>query len=729
LFFSRDPIFGKYGLELWKSDGTTSGTVLVKSIRPSANNGLKGLTNVDGTLFFRAYDGGTYGTELWKSDGTASGTVLVKDISPGSGSSCPDGLTNVSGTLFFGANDGVGLGLWKSDGTEAGTVLVKDIDIWPKPCGTISSSLTNVDGTLYFSVSEGKSLWAAIIVPSSPVVTGTTPNHSTTPTWTWTSGGGGNGTFRYKLNDESLETGATVTTSTSFTPSSSPLSYGDHTLYVQEQNDQGYWSDSGSFTITIEVNDPPVAQDGSSVTDCDLAVSIPLSGTDPEGGPLSFLLVEGPTNGTIIINGSSATYYPDVDFIGTDLFTFKANDGELDGNVASISITVDPVGQLSAAVNLSLEKHILFFPRRIEAEAFSLSGQSTTSSVEFSQGIGVELTNGGFIEYTVPFSSAPHILRTRYKTTANTGSSELVIYVNGQEKDRIALAGDPNTLYLKKTAALSLATNDTVMLQLSGSSGNTVHLDFVEFFPTQSDAPALTVVQDAGQTLKAGDQIAILIPAGIFSQWDDSVTQVTLSGNASAKVDPNVSYTLHNKACIFTVTQDFAAGDEIRISGLKFISQDIPSGPGRLKLALNGDWQHVASSKGIVCTPIAAVKMGVRSLAAGQSEEVGPITIIDMIPAQIQKEKGLKLVIPDDVPVTWDNSITTVTLSGTAKDRVSPEVSYSDNNKEMLLQLREDFFFADCLQVSGLKAKAGQDCLFKAIQVKDTVGYIIAEQN
>ena len=41
------------------------------------------LTNVNGTLFFAA-DDGTHGNELWKSDGTAAGTVLVKDINTGS---------------------------------------------------------------------------------------------------------------------------------------------------------------------------------------------------------------------------------------------------------------------------------------------------------------------------------------------------------------------------------------------------------------------------------------------------------------------------------------------------------------------------------------------------------------------------------------------------------------------------------------------------------------------
>ena len=54
---------------------------------PAAASSYPGnLTNVNGTLFFAANDG-THGYELWKSDGTAAGTVLVKDINPGSGDS------------------------------------------------------------------------------------------------------------------------------------------------------------------------------------------------------------------------------------------------------------------------------------------------------------------------------------------------------------------------------------------------------------------------------------------------------------------------------------------------------------------------------------------------------------------------------------------------------------------------------------------------------------------
>ncbi|SVC88253.1 uncharacterized protein METZ01_LOCUS341107, partial [marine metagenome] len=94
--------------------------------------------------------------------------------------------------------------------------------------------------------------------PTAPIVSGTTPTNDTTPTWSWSSGGGGNGTYRYKLDSSDLTSGATQTTSTSYTPGSG-ISEASHTLYVQEQDADGQWSSSGSREIVIDTTAPTVS--------------------------------------------------------------------------------------------------------------------------------------------------------------------------------------------------------------------------------------------------------------------------------------------------------------------------------------------------------------------------------------------------------------------------------------------------------------------------------------
>jgi len=89
-------------------------------------------------LFFSANDG-TNGNELWVTDGTEAGTMLVADINSGSGSSSPTSFAPLGTELIFRVDDGThGAELWVSDGTGPGTHLLKDInENWAR-CPAIS---------------------------------------------------------------------------------------------------------------------------------------------------------------------------------------------------------------------------------------------------------------------------------------------------------------------------------------------------------------------------------------------------------------------------------------------------------------------------------------------------------------------------------------------------------------------------------------------------------------
>ncbi|MEG4066573.1 Ig-like domain-containing protein, partial [Microcoleus sp. Pol11C2] len=169
------------GRELWKSDGTASGTELVKDINPGASFSSPGsFINSNNTLYFSA-NNGTNGNELWKSDGTASGTVLVKDIYPGGSNSNPENFFNFDNTLYFSATDATnGRELWKSDGTASGTVLVKDI--YPGDTPSNPEDFFNFNNTLYFRAYDGstnaRELWKSDGTASGTVLVkpGNTPS-------------------------------------------------------------------------------------------------------------------------------------------------------------------------------------------------------------------------------------------------------------------------------------------------------------------------------------------------------------------------------------------------------------------------------------------------------------------------------------------------------------------------------------------------------------------------
>ncbi len=159
LFSANLPTLGR---ELWVTDGSPFGTVLLKDIYPGEYPSTpRNFSRLGARVFFTA-ESELEGLELWSTDGTDAGTAVVKDIAPGPASSIPDDLVVRDGMLYFSAwSPNYGREAWKSDGTAAGTVRISDVA--PGPLSSSPQRFARAGNRLYFSATDqvhGYELWA-----------------------------------------------------------------------------------------------------------------------------------------------------------------------------------------------------------------------------------------------------------------------------------------------------------------------------------------------------------------------------------------------------------------------------------------------------------------------------------------------------------------------------------------------------------------------------------------
>jgi len=199
--------------------------------------------------------------------------------------------------------------------------------------------------------------YAIVNQPQNGTLSGTLPNLQYTPTDEFN----GSDSFTFKVNDGVID------------------------------------SNVSAVNISISaVNDPPVAEGISLILDEDATLDILLVGFDLDNDLLTYNLLTQPSNGSLFVSGPNVVYTPNPNFNGNDSFSFSVSDGELDSNIATVSITVSPTNDAPVANAQSLTTGedtplpIVLSGSDIDSEIFSYQIQDSPNNGSLS-GLGSNL--------------------------------------------------------------------------------------------------------------------------------------------------------------------------------------------------------------------------------------------------------------------------------------------------------------------------------------------------
>jgi hypothetical protein len=222
-------------------------------------------------------------------------------------------------------------------------------------------------------------------------------------------------------------------------------------------------SDSAPATVSITitaVNDAPITE-GQTVTIAeDTSAAITLAASDVDIDPLTYILVTPPTHGAAEAVENLVIYTPAANYNGPDSFTYKANDGHADSNIATVKIVVTAVNDAPVAQDQT------FTTAEDTSAAITLitsdvDGDSLTYSIGTATVHGFLSIEGNVVSYTpeANFNGSDSFTFKANDGTVNSNEAMVIITINAINDAPVA-QGQTVTTAEDTSAAITLVASD-----------------------------------------------------------------------------------------------------------------------------------------------------------------------------------------------------------------------------------------------------------------------------
>lgn len=290
-----------------------------------------------------------------------------------------------------------------------------------------------------------------------------------------------------------------------------------------------------TVTLTVEaVNDAPVsAGDAYAATEdealtVDAAEGVLANDSDIDGDLLSVSIVDEPSHGTVTLGkDGSFVYTPEPDFYGEDSFTYVASDGQVDTEVASVTIMVDAVNDVpttAADMYATSEDEVLTVEASdgVLANDSDVEGDAMTVSLVSEPSHGtVSLAEDGSFEYTPEPGFHGEDSFTYVANDGQADSSETLVAIAVESINDVPVSAD-DAYSVAEDSVLTMDATGGVLANDADADGDTLTASLV-------DEPS------HGSVILAEDGSFEYKPAADFN-GEDSFTYIASDGQAEGEV-------------------------------------------------------------------------------------------------------------------------------------------------------------------------------------------------